>query len=308
VDREITLAPIILFVYNRIDHTKKTVQALSNNHLANKSTLFIFSDGAKDDSETHKVNQVREYIKSINGFKEINIINRDKNWGLADSIIDGVTKIINEFDRAIVMEDDLVSSPFFLKYMNEALDYFKEIKDVYHISGWNYPFNDNQFDDVFLWRIMNCWGWATWADRWSIYKRNTKETIGEFTSMDIKKFNIDGAEDFWGQILANQDGKIKTWAIFWYATIYKNRGLCLNPSKSFIQNIGFDNSGTHCISSDVYSSELSMNDNINFSIDICESSKAIEEVKKFYKKIKKNIFQRIINRLLKGSLTVGKKA
>ena len=126
--------------------------------------------------------------------------------------------------------------------------------------------------------------------------------------MDIKKFNIDGAEDFWGQILANQDGKIKTWAIFWYATIYKNRGLCLNPSKSLIQNIGFDSSGTHCISSDVYSSELSMNDNINFSIDICESSKAIEEVKKFYKKIKKNIFKRIINRLLKGSLTVGRKA
>ncbi len=296
MDRNIILAPIILFVYNRIDHTKKTVQALLNNQLADKSTLFIFSDGAKDVSEIHKVNQVREYIKTINGFKKINIIYRDKNWGLADSIIDGVTKIISEFDKAIVLEDDLVSSPFFLKYMNEALDHFKEIEDVYHISGWNYPFDNDQLGDVFLWRLMNCWGWATWADRWSLYKKNIKETISEFTCSDIKKFNIDGVENFWDQILANKDGKINTWAIFWYATIYKNGGLCVNPSKSFITNIGHDNSGTHCKSTNEYLSELNMNQNIDFDIDISESAMAIEEVMNFYKNNKKNIFQRFINR------------
>ncbi len=296
MDRVITLAPIILFVYNRLDHTKKTVQALLNNQLADKSTIFICSDGAKDDNETHKVNQVRKYIKTINGFKEINIINRDKNWGLADSIIDGVTKIINEFDKVIVLEDDLVSSPFFLKYMNDALDHFKEKKDIYHISGWNYPFNNNQLGDVFLWRLMNCWGWATWSDRWFLYKKNIKETINEFTSNDIKRFNIDDTENFWNQILANESGNISTWAIFWYATIYKNRGLCVNPSKSFITNIGHDNSGTHCTSSDEYISELCMNDKIDFNIDISESAIAIQEVKNFYKNNKKNIFQRIINR------------
>tara|TARA_B100002019_G_scaffold137251_1_gene118254 strand:+ start:21282 stop:22184 length:903 start_codon:yes stop_codon:yes gene_type:complete len=296
VDREITLAPIILFVYNRLDHTKKTVQALLDNQLADKSTIFIFSDGAKDDKERYKVNEVREYIKTINGFKNINIIYRDRNWGLANSIIDGVTKVISEFDKAIVLEDDLVSSPFFLKYMNESLDHFKEIKDVYHISGWNYPFSNDQLGDVFLWRLMNCWGWATWSDRWSLYKKNTKETISEFTSSDIKRFNIDGVEDFWGQILANRDGKINTWAIFWYATIYKNRGLCVNPSKSFITNIGHDDSGVNCTSTNEYISELNMNKNIDFDIDIIESAMAIKEVKNFYQKNKKNIFQRIVNR------------
>ncbi len=296
MDREITLAPIILFVYNRLDHTKKTVQALLDNQLADKSTIFIFSDGAKDDKERYKVNEVREYIKTINGFKNINIIYRDRNWGLANSIIDGVTKVISEFDKAIVLEDDLVSSPFFLKYMNESLDHFKEIKDVYHISGWNYPFSNDQLGDVFLWRLMNCWGWATWSDRWSLYKKNTKETISEFTSSDIKRFNIDGVEDFWGQILANRDGKINTWAIFWYATIYKNRGLCVNPSKSFITNIGHDDSGVNCTSTNEYISELNMNKNIDFDIDIIESAMAIKEVKNFYQKNKKNIFQRIVNR------------
>ena len=118
MNRVTTLAPIVLFVYNRLDHTQKTVQALLDNQLADKSTIFIFSDSAKDNKERYKVNQVREYIKTIDGFKKINIINRDKNYGLADSIIDGVTKIISEFDKVIVLEDDLVSSPFFLKYMN----------------------------------------------------------------------------------------------------------------------------------------------------------------------------------------------
>ena len=296
MNRVTTLAPIVLFVYNRLDHTQKTVQALLDNQLADKSTIFIFSDGAKDNKERYKVNQVREYIKTIDGFKKINIINRDKNYGLADSIIDGVTKIISEFDKVIVLEDDLVSSPFFLKYMNEALDHFKDIKDVYHISGWNYPFYNDQLGDVFLWRLMNCWGWATWADRWSLYKKNTEEIISEFTSNDIKRFNIDGAEDFWGQILANKDGKINTWAIFWYATIYKNGGLCVNPSKSFITNIGHDQSGTHCTRTTEYLSELCMNKNLDFDIDISESVAAIEEVKNFYKNNKKNIFQRIINK------------
>ena len=296
MNRVTTLAPIVLFVYNRLDHTQKTVQALLDNQLADKSTIFIFSDGAKDNKERYKVNQVREYIKTIDGFKKINIINRDKNYGLADSIIDGVTKIISEFDKVIVLEDDLVSSPFFLKYMNEALDHFKDIKDVYHISGWNYPFYNDQLGDVFLWRLMNCWGWATWADRWSLYKKNTEEIIGEFTSNDIKRFNIDGAEDFWGQILANKDGKINTWAIFWYATIYKNGGLCVNPSKSFITNIGHDQSGTHCTRTTEYLSELCMNKNLDFDIDISESVAAIEEVKNFYKNNKKNIFQKIINK------------
>ena len=296
MNRVTTLAPIVLFVYNRLDHTQKTVQALLDNQLADKSTIFIFSDGAKDNKERYKVNQVREYIKTIDGFKKINIINRDKNYGLADSIIDGVTKIISEFDKVIVLEDDLVSSPFFLKYMNEALDHFKDIKDVYHISGWNYPFYNDQLGDVFLWRLMNCWGWATWANRWSLYKKNTEEIISEFTSNDIKRFNIDGAEDFWGQILANKDGKINTWAIFWYATIYKNGGLCVNPSKSFITNIGHDQSGTHCTRTTEYLSELCMNKNLDFDIDISESVAAIEEVKNFYKNNKKNIFQKIINK------------
>ena len=144
-----------------------------------------------------KVDEVREYIDSIDGFKKVTVIKREKNWGLANSIIDGVTKIVNDYGKIIVLEDDLVTSPYFLKFMNEALDFYQEEKEVWHISGWNYPIEIDGLNDVFLWRTMNCWGWATWANRWENFEKNTGHLIKEFSKSDIKRFNIDGYQNFW---------------------------------------------------------------------------------------------------------------
>ena len=311
MDREIILAPIILFVYNRIDHTKKTVQALLNNQLADKSTLFIFSDGAKDDSETHKVNQVREYIKTIHGFKKINIINRDKNWGLADSIIDGVTKIISKYDKAIVLEDDLVSSPFFLKYMNEALDHFKEIKDVYHISGWNYPFYNDQLGDVFLWRLMNCWGWATWDDRWASFRQNQLSRDPYylkdiFSKKMINRFNLDmKGENWWAQVESNANNKIDSWAIFWYAHIFLNDGLCLNPKNSLIKNIGLDGSGTFTIARKDVKVNLCNNiKTFNYPTNLKEDFETVEKIKDY---LYKPLFIRFINKFISKIIAIKNK-
>jgi len=117
---------------------------------------------------------VRKYIHSINGFKKVTVVERDKNMGLADSIIDGVTTVVNQYGKLIVLEDDLVTSPYFLKFMNDALDFYQHEKKVWHISGWNYSITTNDLDDVFLWRLMNCWGWATWADKWQHYEVASK--------------------------------------------------------------------------------------------------------------------------------------
>ena len=292
------LSPIVLFVYNRPDHTRQTVEALQKNELAEQSELFIYSDAPKNEEAKEKVKEVREYIRTIDGFKKVTIIEREKNWGLADSIIDGVTKIVNEYGKIIVLEDDLVTSPYFLKFMNEALEFYEREDKVMHISGWNYPIDTNGLDDVFLWRVMNCWGWATWADRWKYYEKDVDKLIISFTKIDIKKFNLDGVENFWGQVLANKKGKINTWAVFWYATIFKHNGLCLNPSKTFVKNIGHDGSGVHCGDNDIYEdNELCLNKSIKFTNDIQENIVALERIKNFYKSQKKPLFIRVINKL-----------
>lgn len=294
---ELTLAPIVLFVYNRLDHTKQTLEALQKNELASESELFIYSDATKNEDVKPKVDAVREYIKTLDGFKNITIYEREKNWGLANSIIDGVTQIVNEYGKIIVLEDDLVTSPFFLKFMNEALEVYKDEEKVWHVSGWNYPIDTDGLDDVFLWRLMNCWGWATWKNKWQYFEKNIEKTILEFTPEDIKRFNIDDIENFWGQIISNKEGNINTWAIFWYASIFKKDGLCLNPTKSFVESIGNDDSGTHCGGTDIFKSKRSLSQNIKFTNNIFENELAIKNLKTFYKKSKKSILIRIKNKI-----------
>jgi len=291
------LSPIVLFVYNRPDHTRQTIESLQKNELAGESELFIYSDAPKNENAIEQVNQVREYIKTINGFKRITIIEREKNWGLAKSIIEGVTKVVNEYGKIIVLEDDLVTSPYFLKFMNDALEFYQEDKKVWHISGWNYPIETSGLDDVFLWRLMNCWGWATWTDRWQYYEKDVKKVLNTFNRKEIKKFNLDGVENFWNQVIENKSGKINTWAIFWYATIFKNHGLCVNPSHTFTENIGRDGSGVHCGKKQCIGVDLSMSKDIKFITAESENKIALERLQDFLKVQKKMFIVRVINKI-----------
>jgi len=291
------LAPIVLFVYNRPWHTQQTIEALQKNKLAQESELFIYSDEAKNTDAQKSVNEVRKYIDNLDGFKKITIIKRERNWGLADSIIDGVTKIVNEYGKIIVLEDDLVTSPFFLKFMNEALDFYKDEKKVWHISGWNYPIETDGLGDVFLWRLMNCWGWATWSDRWKSFEKNTDKLLAEFSEEQISYLNLDGFNDAWSQVKSNSEGKINTWAIYWYATIIKNNGLCLNPVKTFVDNIGLDGSGVHCGSIEIYKCILLDEYSNNFITEIKENIIVLRKIQDFHVKQKKFFLKRIINKI-----------
>ena len=132
--------------------------------------------------------------------------------------------------------------------MNDALEFYENKDRVSHISGWNYPIDTSGLDDIFLWRGMNCWGWATWKEKWQYFEKNVDRLTSSFSSKEIRQFNLmTKRSGFWKQVLDNKNNKIDTWAIFWYATIFKNSKLCLNPSQSFIQNIGCDGTGTNCI-------------------------------------------------------------
>ncbi len=304
------LSPIVLFTYNRLEHTIRTINALKKNPLAVNSKLFIYSDGPASDDDNVKIQAVRRYIRQLKGFDFVEIIEQQNNTGLANSIVTGVTEIINVYGKTIIIEDDIVTSPQFLSYMNKALSYYKEQKDVWHISGWNYPIDTENLGDGFFWRTMNCWGWATWKDRWKYYKKNPSELIKKMSKSEIEKFNLDNSANFWTQVQQNYQGQMNTWAIFWYATIFNNNGLCFNPSQTYVENIGFDGSGTNTGIRYNYSNTLNTQTKCNFPNLYEENDIAVNKIKLFLRgNESKNIFfsqslykiYNVLNRLNKSN-------
>lgn len=297
------LAPVVLFVYGRPIHTQRTIDTLLQNPESKDTDLIVYSDGPKQHSDTEKVESVREIIRKTSGFKSINLIERTENLGLAANIIDGVTKVCEEYGKVIVLEDDIVTSPFFLNFMNSALNKYQSNEKVWHISGWNYPLkNTEELPETFFWRTMNCWGWATWKDRWQHFEKDPSKLINTWNKETIKRFNLDSIYNFWSQVEANMNGKLNTWAIFWYATIFSHNGLCLNPTKSFVVNIGNDGSGENCGNSGIFKSELSHNRIIDWPNVFLENLHAVNGIKFFYKKNRPSYIRRILSKIKRGIL------
>lgn len=292
-------APVVMFVYAKPEHTSKTIDALARNPEAIHTDLFIYSDAARSGKDDLDVQKVRSIVSNVTGFQSVSLCFRDENIGLANNIMDGVSKICEKYGRVIVVEDDIVTSPGFLAFMNSALERYADDHRVWHITGWNYPFPDSyQSDsDAYLWRLMNCWGWATWNDRWINFKKNPEELINTFSKEDILSFNLDGAFNLWSQVEDNYNKKINTWAIFWYATIFRNNGLCLNPVRSLAKNIGFDGTGENCNTDDIYNTTLSSGFEGRWPTIVSEDKSALQEVKMFYISNTPTLTQRIINKL-----------
>lgn len=286
-------SPIILFVYNRPIHTQKTLEALSQNTLAQDSELFIFADGPKQNEsleQLEKINETRKIVHSKKWCKKNTIIESKVNKGLATSIISGVTDIIDKYGTAIVLEDDIVTGRFFLEFMNESLSKYKDNKDVMHITGWRDPVKRAKNDSCFFYPTMDCWSWATWKDRWQYFKKDALYYKSIFTKKMIYDFNIEGSDPgMWCQIEQNIEGKINTWAIFWYASIFLRNGLCLAPTKSLCKNIGFDNSGVHCGANESQEIRESIDYKVkNFPSKIKTDRKEFIKNKKFLKYVKYN--------------------
>lgn len=239
-------APVALIVYKRPEHTRRTLDSLAANPGAAETDLIVFSDGPRSIADAAAVAATRQVVADAQGFKSVEIVERSSNIGLADNVVDGVTQVMNRFGRAIVLEDDIETSPGFLDYMNAALETYRDESRVWHISGWNYPISSEGLDDYFFWQVMNCWGWASWADRWQHYDRDPHRLNSEWSAEKVDSFNLGGGYDFFSQIERNAVGNLRTWAVFWYATIFEAGGLCLNPTVSYVRNIGLDGSGENC--------------------------------------------------------------
>lgn len=243
------LAPIVLFVYNRPVHTEQTLEALSNNDLASESELYIYADGPKPNAtpEQHdKIAEVRNVIRKKQWCGEVHIVESDINKGLADSIISGVTEIVNKYEKVIVLEDDICTSVGFLRFMNEALAMYEYEEKVMQVSGYIYPHKYKTKDTTCFLRIMSCWGWGTWKRAWKYYEHDIDVHLSHYsTAKEIKEFDIEGHGKFYWQLLANKNNEIYTWAVRWYASWLYKGGYTLFPTRSLIRNIGLDNSGEH---------------------------------------------------------------
>ncbi len=289
------LAPIALFVYNRPEHTRRTIKFLKANYLAEESRLFIYADAAKTIQDEDAIKQVNEIITSVEGFKSIKIIRQKQNLGLAKSIINGVTELVNEYGKVIVFEDDLLSSPYTLQYFDEALQRYQNSTKVMHISAYMYPLTfADDLPETFLYRAAHSWGWATWKRAWDNFNPAIDDIISQFDQQKKKDFSIDGKMNFWKQIIEFKEGKNNSWAIRWYASIFLKQGLSLNPSKSLIDNIGHDGTGIHSNVENTYAVEIHQHAIKQFPKVIEENPKAYEMIRNFLAKRKGNIFKRII--------------
>jgi len=244
-------SPTTLFVYNRPIHTKKTVEALKANKLASKSILYIYSDYPKKKEHKEDVKKVREYIHTIKGFKEIHITERKENYGLAKSVIKGTTEVINKHGRVIVVEDDLITSPKFLTFMNNMLETYKDEKKIYSITGYNYPPKLMKIPkeykyDIYFSPRAGSWGWATWKDRWDKADWEVKDYNQFIKNKQLQKEFNKGGDDMTNMLIKQMEGKLDSWAIRWCYTLFKNNAYCIYPTKSYIDNIGMDGSGVHC--------------------------------------------------------------
>ena len=249
-------APVLLFTYNRLAHTRRCVEALLKNSLATESELFIYSDGAKDDTQQAAVNEVRYYIHNIRGFKQITIIQRDENWGLARNIIDGVTTQVNRYGKVIVLEDDLVVAPHFLQFMNDALETYKDEPKVGHIQACDFT-QDPTLPDTFLIKWTGSWGWGTWDRAWKHFNPNGQELLQELEERKLTyTFDFNGKYGYTRMLRRQIAGKNNSWAIRWNASLFLKGILSLNVGRSLVQNEGFDGSGTHCGGGGLYASTL----------------------------------------------------
>lgn len=249
-------APILLFVYNRPVHTQQAVAALLRNELAAASRLYIYSDAAKTDADRELVEETRRYVRQITGFASIDIIERKENWGLARNIIDGVTTQVNRFGRVIVLEDDLIVAPYFLQFMNDALEVYKDEPRIGHIQACDFT-NDLSLPDIFLIKFTGSWGWATWDRAWKHFNPDGEALLKEMETRKLTRtFDFNGNYPFTRMLRRQIEGKNNSWAIRWNASLFLKDILSVNVGRSLVQNNGFDGSGTNCGGGNLYQSSL----------------------------------------------------
>lgn len=286
------VAPIVLFTYNRLWHTQQTIESLKNNYLAKESNLYIFSDAGKTEVDQIKIEEIRNYLDQVSGFKKVEVIKQNKNLGLANSIIKGVSKIVNKYGKIIVLEDDMVTSEFFLNFMNDGLNLYENEEKVACIHGYSYPIG--AVEAPYFVRGADCWGWGTWQRAWNHFREDGKELIQELESKKlVDLFNHNGAFPYFKMLVDQTKGKNDSWAIRWKASAFLKNQYTLYYKESLVQNIGNDDSGTHSKTTSQFNVNLTNQYNGLSLQNVVEDKSIIKRIEHFYKSIKPSLWQKI---------------
>lgn len=250
-------APIVLLAYNRAEHLQRAVDSLKQNAEAAQTDLYIYCDGAKTSADEPLVERVRTIARSVDGFKTVNLVMRQHNMGLASNVIDSVTQVLDTYGRVIVVEDDLVVTPYFLQFMNDALETYKDEEKVGHIQACD--FTHAPLPDTFLIQWTGSWGWATWKRAWQYFNPDGKALLAQLRSRKLtRRFDFNDKYGFTRMLRRQTQGKNDSWAIRWNASLFLEGILSLNVGRSLVANEGFDGSGTNCGGGGLYNSQLWM--------------------------------------------------
>jgi len=238
------LVPVVIFAFNRPKHIGDLMTSLSLNPEASETEIFVYIDGPRNGTDKIKTIEVSKNISKFQEkFAKINIIKRTTNYGSALNIVTGISEQFNTYNALIILEDDLIVSKKFLSYMNSSLTTYENERQVFHISAYSDFLSTSSLVTCHFSSGMNCWGWGTWKDRWLHFDNQNIEFIMRSILPEKYKFNFDNSHDFFLQLDENKHGIMKTWAIFWYAAIFLQSGLSLNPSLPLAINRGNDGTG-----------------------------------------------------------------
>ena len=295
-------APIALFAYNRPVHLKRTVEALCSARHAQESRLWVFCDGPKRPEDAQTVSEVRTYARSIRGFANVTIVERERNLGLAVSVTEGVRRLCDEFGRVIVVEDDLIVSSGFLGFLNQALDHYENVDKVMQVSGYMYPGEFGAADKSLFLPMISCWGWGTWKRAWDQYDASMKGYEVLYRDRQLRKdFDLDGAYDYFAMLKRQVGGEIDSWGICWHLSVFMQHGLVLYPARSMVRNIGVDGSGTHGGGTSKLQQELSIGDQsapFQFPGQVEVDKTALAQVAANLRAMRSGLLTRVLGRIV----------
>lgn len=285
-------APIALFAYQRLPELQRTVSALQRNTLAGDSDLFIFSDAPKNEAAAERVRSVRAYLATISGFRSVTILEREKNLGLSASVIDGVRSLVDTHGSVIVVEDDLETSPYFLSFLNRALNVYANDERVISVHGYCYPVRTALPESFFL-RGADCWGWGTWKRGWDLFEADGTILLQELSAKKLsREFDFDGTFPYTKMLKKQIAGQNDSWAVRWYASAFLHNKMTLYPGRTLVKNISSDVFGTHTGALAEYHSEFAEQDPVVGNIPVIESMPAREAFKDFFRRLHVPLWRR----------------
>ncbi len=279
------IVPVLIFTYIRLEHLKRTITSLRSNILARKTDLFIASDYQRSDSEADKVTAVRNYLRSIDGFKTVTVFERDKNLGAVENCFSALEGIFGKYDRIILMEDDIVTAPGFLKFINEAFERYGTNERVFSITGYCPPIGipaSYQYDAFFLGR-MSAWGCGITKDRFNSVQQITRKEYDKFMANKklSRAFVEAGGEDLPVMLRDVAYGSLEAWDVRCMYTQFMKGQYTIYPTQSLILNIGFDGTGMHCGKSDRFNVALSDKTTFSFPDDVVVDQRIVAANRKF---------------------------